>query len=250
MENDIPLKIEVLPDDSHLISSPNEIKSVMHFIAEKGNRVALYYNDADDFILTTILAVDSSAIWLEQSRNGSENRRVAESNKLIFVSSHLQIKVQFTVNQVGSMLYQGHAAFFIPLPGNIYRLQRREYYRLATLATEPLRCIINKHPAPNKIPLEFVIMDISCGGVGLVCVDKDTELTPGQSYPDCQIELPGLGKIKGAIEVMNLVLLTSRSGSTFKRAGCRFKDLDGATAILLQRYVTNMQRARTHILTK
>ena len=247
MNNDIPLKIEILSDDNHLISSPNEIKAVLQSIAEKGNRVALYYNDGNDFILTTILSVENSGLWLEQSQKAADNRRISESNRLVFVSSHLQIKVQFIASHASSVVYQGHAAFYLPLPDSLYRLQRREYYRLMTPVIKPLRCVIDKKDIPDRKPLEFIIMDISCGGVGLTCLESDTELTPGLSYPDCKIELPGIGTIKGTIEVKNLVELTSQSGTVYKRAGCEFKNLDGASIILLQRYVTNMQRARAHI---
>jgi c-di-GMP-binding flagellar brake protein YcgR len=247
MEKDIPLKIEILSkekDDRLRITSPNEIKFVMHYIAEKGNRVALYYGNESNFILTTLLAVDDTGLWLEQSPNDSDNRYVAESSKLTFVSSHLQIKVQFTVNQAISMLYQDRPAFYLPLPDSLYRLQRREYFRLTTPVINPLRCVIAEDPLTKKQPRELVIMDVSCGGVGLICMETDLDLTPGQSYSDCQIDLPELGTIRATIEVRNLVLLTLKSGITQKRAGCEFKNLDGASIILLQRYVTNMQRAQ------
>jgi c-di-GMP-binding flagellar brake protein YcgR len=250
MEKDIPLKIEILSedkDDKHRISSRAEIKFVMHYIAEKGNRVALYYDNENDFILTTILAIDDTGLWLEQSPNDSDNRRVARSNRLIFVSSHLQIKVQFIAKQASSLVYQGRPAFYLPLPDSLYRLQRREYFRLMAPVVKPLRCVITKEQSPNTQPCEYIIMDISCGGVGLTCMESDTELTPGLSYLDCRIELPGLGTIRGTIEVRNVVLLTSKTGTTHKRAGCEFKNLDGASIILLQRYVTNMQRARSNI---
>jgi c-di-GMP-binding flagellar brake protein YcgR len=245
MEKDISLKIETLSqvdDSQHRITSPSEIRFVMHYIAEKGTRVALYYNDENGFILTTILAANDSGLWLEQSPDASHNKYVAKSNLLTFVSSHLQIKVQFTARQAQSVEYLGQPAFYLSLPDSLYRLQRREYYRLMTPLTRPLRCIIDNRPAPDKEPLEFVIMDISCGGVGLICMESGTELTPGTSYPDCQIELPELGTIRGTIEVKNMVLLTSGSGVITKRAGCEFKNLDGASAIMLQRYITNMQR--------
>lgn len=247
MEKDIPLKIETLSkeqDEKFRISSPKEIKFVMQYISEKGNRVALYYDNHNNFILTTLLAVNDNGLWLEQSPNNDDNRYVAESNQLIFVSSHLQIKVQFSVSQASSVMYQGRPAFYLPLPDSLYRLQRREYYRLMTPVTNPLHCVITKEPSPVKKPREFIIMDISCGGVGLTCTETDTELTPGQSYSDCQIELPELGTIRGTIEVKNLVTLPSKSGNAHKRAGCEFKNLDGASMILLQRYITNMQRTK------
>jgi c-di-GMP-binding flagellar brake protein YcgR len=200
MEKDIPLKIETLTqeqDDKHRISSPKEIKFVMQYISEKGNRVALYYDQENNFILTTLLAVDDTGMWLEQSHNNVENRNVVESNRLIFVSSHLQIKVQFSVNKANSVLYQGSPAFYLAFPDRLYRLQRREYYRLMTPVTNPLHCVITKDSTPAMKPREFIIMDISCGGVGLTCTETDTELVPGQSYSDCQIDLPELGKSRG-----------------------------------------------------
>jgi c-di-GMP-binding flagellar brake protein YcgR len=252
MKKDIPLKIETLSEDTdndHRISSASEIRFVMNYIAEKGNRVALYYGSENDFILTTMLAVDDTGLWLEESPKASDNRRVAESNRLVFVSSHLQIKVQFIASQANRVAYEGRPAFYLPLPDSLYRLQRREYFRLMTPVIKPLRCIIDKQFAPDSKQLEFVIMDISGGGVGLTCVESDTALTPGISYPGCRIELPGLGTIKGTIVVKNLVSLTSQSGSAFWRAGCEFRNLDGPSSILLQRYVTNMQRAGNHIQT-
>lgn len=250
MKKEIPLKIEILSEDmdtNHRISSASEIKFVMNYIAEKGNRVALYYGNENDFILTTILAADDTGLWLEESPNASDNRRVAESNRLVFVSSHLQIKVQFYASHASRVAYQGRPAFYLPLPDSLYRLQRREYFRLMTPMMNPLRCVIDARETPKKKPLEFTIMDISCGGVGLTCMKSDTTLIPGSSYPGCQIELPGLGMIKGTIVVKNLVSLTSQSGSMHRRAGCEFKDLDGPSTILLQRYVTNMQRAENHM---
>lgn len=249
MEKDIPLKIEMLSaldDDNHRISSAKEIEFTLQHIAQKGTRVALYYGDATDFILTTLLDADHEGLWLEQSPNAQENRRILDSEKLIFVSSHLQVKIQFTTTRANNVTHQGYSAFYLPFPDIIYRLQRREYYRLMAPVSEPLHCVISAGKTVFKNLREFTIMDISGGGVGLVCTETDTELVPGMSYPDCRIELPEVGAITGTIEVRNLVLLTSPSGQVRKRAGCELKKLDAQSIILLQRYVTSMQRAKTH----
>lgn len=244
MEKNISLNIEFLSeeeDEKQRISSPSEIRFVLNYIADKGNRVALYYGNQNEFILTTILAADDTGLWLEQSPHPSLNLRVANSGRLTFVSSHLQIKVQFHASQTSSVEYQGRPAFYLPLPDSLYRLQRREYFRLVPQILEPLRCIINTQTMPNQKPLELIIMDISCGGVGLTCQASDA-LTLGSSYPDCRIELPDLGTVRGTIIVKNMFELEPRSGTVYKHAGCEFKNLDNASSILLQRYVTNMQR--------
>ncbi|TAN52117.1 MAG: flagellar brake protein [Methylococcaceae bacterium] len=245
MEKDIPLKIEILSggdNDRHRIVSAKEIEFVLHCIAEKRSRVALYYGNENDFILTTVLGVDNTGLWLEKSPSDADNRRIAGSGKLVFVGSHSQVKIQFTASRASDAEYHGYPAFYFQLPESIYRLQRREYYRLIAPVSEPLRCVIATGKTPAMRPREMTIMDISVGGIGLACAETDIELVPGTSYPDCQINLPGMGAISGTIEVKNLVLLTSPSGHTHKRAGCEFKNLDSQSIVLIQRYVTNMQR--------
>ena len=246
MERDIPLRIEILSakkDDKYCITSAKEIEFVLHNIAKSGSRIALYYSD-EDFVLTTLLGVDASGLWLEPSQSQLENKRIVDSQKLIFVSSHFQVKVQFVSDHARASTYQGQAALFLALPHSIHRLQRREYYRLTTPVTDPLLCIIPEIVPVEHRTREVTIMDISGGGVGLTCAEQDTDLIPGHSYENCKIDLPEVGEFVGTIEVKNMVVLSTPSGETVRRAGCEFKDLDGASTILLQRYVTTMQRIK------
>lgn len=245
MAKDIPLKIEILSsdkDDQYRITAPREIEFFLQGLVKHGSRIALYSADTNDFILTTLMKVDATGLWLEQSKNPHDNTRLLKSAKLIFVSSHTQIKLQFVAAQATLATHHGQAAFFLPFPHSIYRLQRREYYRLTTPVSSPLRCIIPKGQAEKNDAHEVTIMDISGGGVGLTCTEQDAVLVPGQSYKNCHIDLLDLGEFTGTIEVKNLVLLATPDGKTLRRAGCEFKDLDGAATILLQRYVTAMQR--------
>ena len=244
MKKDIPLTIETHSpenDDKHRIVAAKEIEFLLRHLARKRTRVALYYDNDDNFILTTLLGVDDHGFWLERSTSQTDNDDISASQQLTLVSSHLQAKIQFSPRQAGQVEYQGHAAFYLPIPESIYRLQRREYFRLPTPIAKPLRCIITSGTPPTRRLREIIIMDISAGGIALTCAESDTELVPGQSYPNCRIELPDFGTISGTIEVKNMSALTLPSGRSIKRAGCEFSDLDGASSILLQRYVTTMQ---------
>lgn len=247
MERDIPLKIEILSsekDEQYRITSAREIEFILQKVAQDESVIALYFSEENDFILTRLLGVDATGMWLEQRPTAVENNRVLESNKLIFVSSQAQVKVQFTSGQTRATNYQGKPAFFLPLPHNLYRLQRREYYRLITPVADPLLCVIPGNPPVENNLHEVTIMDISGGGVGLTCSEQDTVLVPGQFYENCHIDLHEVGEFDATIEVKNLVMLATPSGETMRRAGCEFKNLDGASTILLQRYVTTMQRAK------
>lgn len=234
-------------EEQHRITSAKEIEFVLLNMAEKGTRVALYYGASSDSLITTILAVDKTGFWLEGSQNDADNLRIAHSKRLVFVASPQQVKIQFSASHISMSEVDGQPAFFMPLPESIFRLQRREYFRLTPPSSEKLICIIPiaaKPDEPPQQPREMDIMDISAGGIGLICPKDDSTTAPGLVYPECKINLPDVGTIVVTVEVKSLAALTTATGLSIKRAGCEFKNLSGASAILLQRYVTNLQRAR------
>lgn len=248
MQKDIPLKIEILSsgkDDQYRITSAREIEFVLQSIVKGGSAIALYYSQANDFILSRLLNVDASGLWLEPRPSSDENTAVLNSNRLIFVSSHAQVKVQFIAERIIAATYRNKPALFLPLPNSIYRLQRREYYRLITPVSNPLLCVIPGEKANARQGHQVTIMDISGGGVGLTCAEENNELIPGRTYENCRIDLHDIGEFIGTIEVKNLAVLSTPSGQTIRRAGCEFKNLDGTSTIMLQRYVTAMQRAKS-----
>lgn len=246
MKKDISLKVEIFSGaefEQHSITLAKEVEFVLRHIVEKKSRVALYYNAVDDFILTTLLHVDDTGLWLEQSPHSPVNRQICDSGTLIFVSDHHQVKVQFVAEYAGDAEHQGYRAFYLPLPDSIYRQQRREHYRMMAPVSKPLICVVAGRP-PQQKPSAYVIVDISCGGIALTCAETDSGLELGAIYPDCQIDLPDRGTIKVVIEVINLSVVVSASGRTHIHAGCKFNQIEGRYSILLQRYVTDMQRAK------
>src|SRR3989338_3494824 len=176
-------------ENEHGIVSAKEIVSVLKHIVENATRVALYYVDGSYFILTTLLGVSDKGLWLEQAANGLDNQRILESGDLLLVSTHLEVKVQFAANQIRGMEYQGYSAFHLPLPKTIYRLQRRESFRLDIPSAKPLRCTIRTGgPAPDATgepkpvqTCEVALIDISVGGMKLTYAEGDIELVQGQT---------------------------------------------------------------------
>jgi c-di-GMP-binding flagellar brake protein YcgR len=244
-EKEIPLKIEVFSnneDSEFLIHSKNEIRNILQTISERNTRAALYYNEGNSFVLTMLLETGEEGIWIDPPSNPSDNRNILTSNKIIFVSTHNQAKVQFVTDSAQQVTYNGRNAVFISLPPKLLRLQRREYYRLAAWPQNPLTCVFKPVQDQLHIKHDVTIMDISIGGIALVCQETSLELTPGNTYPNCEIELPGTGTLTATIQVKNTFEVTARTGEKIRRAGCVFVKPDGTTTNLLQRYVSNMQR--------
>lgn len=242
---EIPLKIELFSSDEeneYLVTNPKEIVSILQTIAQRKSRVALYYNEGVSMVLTMILAVDEHGVWVDAASNPLDNRLIERSKRIIFVSTHNQAKVQFVASGATLLTYDNAPAFLLPLPRKLLRLQRRDYYRLVTPETEALKCVIRPLPDKEHIRQEITVMDISIGGVALVCEETGVELTPGKVYKNCEIDLPGLGMISTTIEVKNTFEITDRKGKVKRRAGCVFVNPSGPTTMLLQRYVAQMQQ--------
>ncbi|MBY0577284.1 MAG: flagellar brake protein [Gallionellaceae bacterium] len=244
------LRIETLSDsekEEFSIVNAKETEAILGNMAENISRVALYYNNASCFILTTVMGVDHSGFWLEQSPSSTDNAAILESDDLFLVSSHLTAKVEFAPGQAYDVEYDGYPAFYFYMPEEIYRLQRRECFRLDLPPSESLRCVIPVQPdkptTGKQQSHQVAIMDISLGGVKLSCAEGELDLDEGQVYENCQIDLPNTGTIKVEITVRSLYIQITKSKQTIKRAGCQFTKIDGASSILLQRYLTNLQRA-------
>lgn len=242
---DIPLKIELFSKDEeneYLITNPKEIVSILQTVAQRKSRVALYYNEGISMVLTMILAADENGVWIDAASNPQDNRLIERSKRIIFVTTHNQAKVQFIATDVVLGTYENAPAFSLGLPLKLVRLQRRDYYRLVTAETGALNCIIRPIADQTHIQHLVTVMDISIGGVALVCEQSGVELHPGMVYEHCQIDLPELGTLEATIEVKNTFEITDRSGKVKRRAGCVFVKPDGKTTMMLQRYVAKMQQ--------
>ncbi len=242
---EIPLKIELFSNDEEsdfLIHDPKEIVAILQTIVQRKSRVALYYNEGNSVVLTMLLAADEQGVWVDAASNELDNRHIERSNRIVFVSTHNQAKVQFVTNNAMMGVYENAPAFGIALPRKLLRLQRRDYYRLVTPESHALKCLIRPVPDKAHIQHEITVMDISIGGLALVCEESGVELKPGMVYEHCQIELPDVGTLDTTIEVKNTFEVTDRSGKVKRRAGCVFVKPDGKTTMLLQRYVAQMQQ--------
>ncbi len=248
---EVPLKIELFSDgedNEFRVRTDREIRSILNGIAQDGARAALYYGEGNNFLLTTVLKVNEQGIWLDVGSIETDNQRVLRSNKIIFISSRHQVKIQFVANRIENVLLENRAAFFLHLPDSLLRIQRREYFRLTAPVSNPLKCIIPVFPPITLVEpdthiarREVTIMDISGGGIALVCEAHDTELQPGAIYEDCRISLPDIGTISVTVKVKNSFEVTLRNGQISKRAGCEFVHLGGEASTLLQRYVVQLQ---------
>lgn len=230
-------------NSEYLIHAKTEIVHILRAIAQKTELVTAYFNQGKDFVLTSILDVDADAqtVMLDYGANEQANRQVVESAKIIFVTTQDKVRVQFAANHMEKSTYDGRDAFRIKLPDLLLKLQRREYYRLSTPVANPIRCVI---PKPDGNHVEVSIMDISVGGLGVVCYDKSFNLEAGETYEGCRISLPEIGTVVTSLEIRSVFEVTLKTGAVTMRSGCEFVDIPASMQAMIQRYIIKLDRER------
>lgn len=209
--------------------------------------ISASFDRGEHFMLTVIVGIDldHNEVFLDYGSNDELNQKICESEKIIFVTIHDRVKIQFTVKKIEKNLFGGRDTFKIKLPESLVRLQRRECFRVPVPVVSPLKCVM---PLSDEDTMEVIIVDISIGGVCNILPSIDATLEPGMVFHKCQLELPDLGVITADMEVMNIFDVTLRNGMMSKRAGCRFIDLPPRMQSMLQRYITKIDRSRLAIL--
>ncbi|MDE2132149.1 MAG: flagellar brake protein [Betaproteobacteria bacterium] len=245
MNHEVPLTIELFPggdDEEFRIASPREIRFIMHDIEKQASRAALYYDKRKEFILTSVVDVDDDGVWLDASQSHEENIKIAGSGRCIVVSSHHQAKVQFEVEAVELTELEGLETFYIPMPDELLRIQRRDFFRLH-LPAGVLKCRLQLGGTPPRERL-LRVRDISRGGVALYCDEHDADLQPGKTIERCTMRLDEDTELTFGLQVRYFSITPSQTGKGRGCAGCRFVNIDGKTEVLLQRYITMQQKVQ------
>ncbi len=251
-EKDNPaLKFELLQSDDfaqYLLRDATEIEHVLRNLIRRRAMVTAYINGTRDFMLTTVLEVDSAkgVLVLDVPSDEAQQRRAEKAEALICITQLDSVKIQFPVSAQGSAMHDGHPALVTSLPDRLLRLQRREYFRLTAPVSHSLVCQIpvpGDEGPPNTY--EARVLDISGGGVAIVVPPEGVAFKPDTEFTSCQIQLPDAGTVTAKLRVRSVFRVTNRNGISMLRAGCEFVDLSDRVASVIHKYILKVERERS-----
>jgi len=245
----VPLKFELSPvegNDRYIIHSRIEIVFILRAIMQKNTLVTLSFDQGDDFVLTSILGIDAErgTMIVEYGANEEINQQALRAERLIFSASHDQVRVQFVCHGVGKTRFEDRNAFSVGVPENLLRVQRREYYRIATPAVNPLKCALPLAAGHAPDTAEVIVLDISCGGVAVIDHHSRVDFEPGTTYENRRIVLPGISTLSVSIQVKSAFEVTLKNGLAGKRSGCEFVAMQEKMLVMVQRYIMKLERER------
>jgi len=231
-----------------LLYSKSEILAVLRALIHKGVMITVHFDHGESFLLTSMLgmAADNRKFILDVGSNEEMNRKALLADKLIFTTIVDKVKVQFRLSKLSLTQSEGRPAFVGSVPETVLRLQRREYFRLATPIAKPLLLAATvRREDGSAFTVNVPLLDISGGGVGLLAEpDQAQFFHRGDTLHDCKLQLPDEGLLVATLGVCTLIETTTRTGSPFVHVGCEYIGLPTQRMIMVQRYITRVERER------
>jgi c-di-GMP-binding flagellar brake protein YcgR len=228
------------------VGSRREIIGLLRNIAEKNQLIRMLVHGEADVCVTSILEVDpdTNTLILDRSVNREQNQRILAAKRISFETTLDKIRILFASEGVTETGFEGRPALRIGVPATLIRLQRREFYRMATPVSNPVRAMIPMPEALGGGNASFPLADISCGGIAILDNKFMLGNTIGNNYPLCRIDLPDIGTVMSTLQVRNSLDLTLLNNKANRRLGCHFIDISRASLAMVQRYITKLERER------
>ena len=228
------------------VGSRREVVSLLRAIADKNQLIRMLVQGENDVCVTSILHVDvdGGKLILDRSINLEQNERIVQARRVSFETSLDKIRILFATDKVRETTHENGAALELDLPPTMIRLQRREFYRMNTPVSNPVRVTI---PLPHELGGGNVVLplsDISCGGVCIFDNKFALGNAIGKNYENCRIDLPDVGIVATTLQVRNSIDMTLLNNKANRRLGCQFLDMSRASAAAVQRYITRLERER------
>jgi c-di-GMP-binding flagellar brake protein YcgR len=228
------------------VGSRREIVSLLRGIRDKNQLIRMLIQGDADVCVTSILDVDPDAghVTFDCSINKEQNARIAAASQVAFETTLDKIRILFGTDKVAEVMFNNVPALRMALPESLIRLQRREYYRMSTPVSNPVRAVI---PMPEELgggTHVFPLADISCGGIAILDNKLLLGNAIGQVYPDVRIDLPEIGTVITALQIRNSLDMTLLNSKTNRRLGCAFVDISRGNLASVQRYITRLERER------
>ncbi len=225
-----------------MVRSRHQIKHLLQSMIDQRSLVTAHPDGRDSAFPSAVLEVDEDGLLLDASPSPAVNRTAELASSLLCFGQVDKVTVRFQLHGHQRVENNGHAAFRVPLPDEIYHLQRREFYRLETPVGDSPHCLV---PDPDDgEPTRWRVLDISAGGLSLMLPAPQGLLVAQARYRGCVLEIPEAPPIITDMIVCNLREQKQANGVEMTRAGLRFDGLPRGADTLIQRYIFRIDRLR------
>ena len=245
------LVLNASENERHLVRKGVDMLALLRALAGRQTPVALYFGGTDELMRTELLGVNPA---YEELIFGPGNDRGTLEHLLTAGSFGVEtsldsVRILFITSHAEITRFQGQDALRARIPDVLARMQRRESVRVATSKDKPSFCMLRTNAAPggpgggtDSGQLRLRVVDVSTGGIALHLPAADAAIAPGKTCHDCSLELPGVGLMRCALNIV--YVREMQPGSRELQAGCRFVDLPALSREQMRGYVARLERVQ------
>lgn len=225
------------------ITSRREIQALLRNICEQKTLILILVGGRPVTWITAV-SCDGVTLILDRAPSSEQNLNILNAGAVSFETSLDNIRIVFDSSQIREIDSQGVVEFAIDLPDRILRLQRREFYRVATPVIYPVLVCIPILKGADGGSITFTLADISCGGICLWDHQLALGTCVGRVYAQCRIDLPDIGVVTTGLQVRTSTTTILLNDRTSSRVGCQFVGMSSGHLSMVQRYVSKRECER------
>ena len=194
--------------------------------------------------ISRLLYVDRQQLIVDYGSNTYDNQLALQSEGLHISAETQGAKVEFALDALDSVEYEGLPAFSAPLPQLLWLIQRREFFRV-TAPLEPT--FLCQSQWADGSCARFRLQDLSLGGIGVLA---DGPLPPvldsGDILQNLQVDLGEYGQFTVDAQLIHIGKRTTVSGKNetvvTPRLSFRFVALNAPQERQLQQVIFTLER--------
>jgi c-di-GMP-binding flagellar brake protein YcgR len=227
--------------DRFVVQNSSEIRLQLITLARQPDIITAYYNDGKAYLLTAVLGVldERGLLVLDYGPDDAITKKAIASGRLVCTTKHDGVPIRFSCEGLQSARFKGLPAIATPIPGNLYRMQRREFYRVQTPKINGPRCEIPD--TDGGLPHQLTISDLCAAGAGMLDISGRLQVELEQRFENCSLFLPEHNEIRTSLVVRNIGKVTPPGGEPIPRYGFSFEGLSAGDSAELQRYIFQLQ---------
>lgn len=228
---------------SFLVQNPRLIISHLSLLVKNKCLISARFGRDNDFYITTLPSIneENNTVVLDYGPKEILNQRILKALQIDFDTNFLGIKVSFTGTTLKKITHKGIPAFSMPIPKELFWVQRREYYRVKIPLSKPSYCQLM---LKNKEPVNLQLYDISLSGFAMLNVSKAISdlLIPSTALEQCKLILLDAGESMISFEICAKYIINPDKVQKIQKIGCKLIKITRPVEEVIQRYMQQIQR--------
>jgi c-di-GMP-binding flagellar brake protein YcgR len=233
----------------YLVRNPKQVVNYLKMLSAERCLISAGFGEGDkDTFLTAIMDIDqkNETITIDCGPKEYLNKQLLDSAIIQCATEYKGIKVLFEGRKVKKAGNPGQPAFTIPIPGSIFWVQRRQFYRVKSPLFKDSYCAVTfkDKETEEKTTVNLKVHDISANGFSLVndVSEFSPQLIASAEFESCTLALDNEAPQTVCFEVRYNAPLNPNRPDKTERIGCRITNVSPRIESTIIRYMQGIER--------